>query len=67
VDIADGATAAAAFLQLASGRFTVTEEINQLRAALRVYCQRDTLAMVEVHRALMRLAEISNGWSTELR
>jgi hypothetical protein len=67
VDIADGATAAAAFLQLASGRLTLSEEINQLRAALRVYCQRDTLAMVEVHRALMRLAEISNGWSTELR
>lgn len=27
-----------------------------LRAALEAYCARDTLAMVEVHRALMRLA-----------
>ena len=60
-DIADGATAAAAFLQLASGQLTLPEEVDRLRAALRVYCQRDTLAMVEVHRALMRLAERPNG------
>ena len=55
-DIADGATAAAAFLQLASGRLPSLEGADRLRAALRVYCQRDTLAMVEVHRALTRLA-----------
>lgn len=59
-DIANGATAAAAFLQLASGHLTLPEEIDRLRAALRVYCQRDTLAMVEVHRVLMQLAERSN-------
>jgi hypothetical protein len=58
-DIADGAAASAAFLQLASGRLALPEEVKHLRAALRAYCQRDTLAMVEVHRALMRLA--SNG------
>ncbi len=59
-DIANGATAAAAFLQLASGHPTLPEEIDRLRAALRLYCQRDTLAMVEVHRVLMQLAERSN-------
>jgi hypothetical protein len=55
-DIADGMAAAAAFLQLASGNLTVTQDINQMRAALLAYCQRDTLAMVEVHRALTQLA-----------
>jgi len=60
-DIADGATASTAFLQVASGHVTTPEEIDRLRAALRVYCQRDTLAMVEVHRALMQLTEHPNG------
>jgi predicted RecB family nuclease len=60
-DVADGAAASAAFLQLASGRLTVPEDVDRLRSALLVYCRRDTLAMVEVHRALMRLAESSNG------
>ena len=54
--IADGAAAAGAFLQLASGVLAVPEEADQLRAALRAYCQRDTLAMIEVHRALAKLA-----------
>jgi hypothetical protein len=31
-------------------------EIDAVRAALLAYCRRDTLAMVEVHRALSRLA-----------
>ena len=44
--------ASAAFLQLASSRITHCEEVEQLRAALLAYCKRDTLAMVEVHRAL---------------
>ena len=54
--VADGGAASAAFLQLASGYLTVPEEVDQLRSALLAYCQRDTLAMVEVHRALTRLA-----------
>jgi hypothetical protein len=60
-DIADGVAAAAAFLQLASGSLTDPEKIKRLRVALCDYCQRDTLAMVEVHRALMRLAEYPNN------
>jgi predicted RecB family nuclease len=46
-DIADGAAASAAFLQLASGCVTDPEGADWLRAALLAYCQRDTLAMAE--------------------
>jgi hypothetical protein len=54
-DVSDGLAASAAFLQLASGALTDPAEIDRLRAALLAYCKRDTLAMVEVHRALRRL------------
>ncbi len=54
--IADGAAASAVFLQLASGTVSEREEIEGIRAALFAYCQRDTMAMVEVHRALAQLA-----------
>jgi hypothetical protein len=60
-DIADGMAAAAGFLQIASGGLVDLKEIDRVRAALHAYCQRDTLAMVEVHRALMWLAENPNG------
>ena len=52
-DVADGTAAAAAFLQMASGQ---ADDPARLRAALLAYCERDTMAMVEVHRALLRLA-----------
>jgi Domain of unknown function(DUF2779) len=54
--VADGGAASAAFLQLASGHLTVPKEVDHLRSQLLAYCQRDTLAMMEVHRALTRLA-----------
>ena len=54
--IADGVAASSAFLQLTSGVLPEQDEIGQLRAALLAYCHRDTMAMVEVHRALLRLA-----------
>ena len=54
--VSDGLAASAAFLQLASGNLPAREEVEQLRAALLAYCHRDTMAMVEVHRALIRLA-----------
>src|SRR5262249_42757290 len=66
-DIADGAAAAATFLQWASGNIVIPEEVDRVRAALRAYCQRDTLAMVEAHRALMRLAGFSDGCSMSAR
>ena len=59
--VADGAAASAAFLQLASGALTAPKEIADLRAQLLAYCKRDTLAMVEVHRALMRRAVRKQG------
>jgi hypothetical protein len=54
-DVADGMAASAAFTQLASGTISDTGPVLQLRTALLAYCKRDTLAMVEVHRALIRL------------
>jgi Domain of unknown function(DUF2779) len=54
--VADGLAASAAFVQLASGALSGSDEIEELRAALLAYCRRDTMAMVEVHRALVRLA-----------
>lgn len=53
--VADGGAASAVFLQLASGHITNAGEAYRLRAALLAYCRRDTLALVEVHRALARL------------
>ncbi len=55
--IADGMAASAAFVQLASGAVSDTSQVLQVRTALLAYCKRDTLAMVEVHRALIRLAD----------
>ena len=59
--VADGAAASAEFLQIASGALTVPEQIASLRAQLLVYCERDTLAMVEAHKALMRLTAKKQG------
>ena len=60
-DIGDGAAAAAAFAQMASGAISDPEEVARLRAALLAYCERDTLALVEVHRALRGLASAGAG------
>src|SRR5262249_9863532 len=54
--IADGGAACAAFLKLASGHVTNPLEVEQLRQALLAYCKRDTLALLEVHKALSGLA-----------
>jgi hypothetical protein len=56
--IADGSAAAAAFVQLASGVIDNPTEVSGLREALLAYCKRDTLAMVEVHKALINLSDI---------
>lgn len=55
-DIADGSAAAATFARIASGSVSDTAEVDRLREAFLAYCKRDTLAMVEVHRALLSLA-----------
>ena len=54
--ISDGSAASDAYLELASGHVNDQMEIDRLRAALLAYCRRDTLALVEVHHALRRLA-----------
>ena len=52
--VADGSAAAGTFLQLASGAVGHAEQAA-LRTGLLAYCERDTPAMGEVHRALLRL------------
>jgi predicted RecB family nuclease len=54
--IADGVAAAAAFERIVTGENVAASEEEQLRAALRAYCQRDTEAMVRVHDVLRGLA-----------
>lgn len=49
-DIADGGTAAAAFLQLASGKLILRDDIDRVRAAVLVYCQHYMLALVGASR-----------------
>ncbi len=51
-DVADGGSASSAILRLASGADLDTAEEARLRRALLAYCARDTLALVELHRAL---------------
>jgi hypothetical protein len=53
--IAEGSAAAAAFERIASGEARASDEAR-IREALDAYCERDTQAMVEVHRALRELA-----------
>jgi predicted RecB family nuclease len=54
--VADGAQAATAFQRMAFG--AVDDEVAlELRRALLAYCRLDTLAMVEAHRGLRRLAD----------
>ena len=53
--IADWSAAAGAFLQLASGALPPLAAAS-VRTELLAYCERDTMAMVEVHRALVRLS-----------
>jgi hypothetical protein len=55
-EIADGGTAAAVFVQLASGAITEPDAVARLRNSFLAYCHRDTIAMVEVHRVLIGLA-----------
>jgi hypothetical protein len=54
-DIADGRAASAAMARIAQGEIEPDEEAA-LRRALLSYCERDTLALVELHRALRDLA-----------
>ena len=59
--IADGQAASAAFQRIIAGAVGPLEDETELRAALLRYCERDTRAMVEVHRALLGLADSGGG------
>jgi len=52
--IGDGDTAIARFAWAAMGKMSATE-MEQMRKDLLVYCGQDTLAMVRVHEALMKM------------
>jgi hypothetical protein len=56
-EIADGNQAATIFAQLVAGYITDKNDLARLREAFLNYCHRDTLAMVEVHRALLKISE----------
>ena len=59
--VADGMAASGAFLRLASSAVAEAGEAQELRRQLLAYCERDTLAMVETHRALKTLAASNQG------
>jgi predicted RecB family nuclease len=64
--VSDGGAASAAFYRLASGRFLIGETAEALRAGLRSYCERDTLALVGAHCALREKAVATMDVSGEL-
>lgn len=52
LDIADGASASAAFAYLALGKYVEETEVESVRRNLLDYCKQDTLAMVKIHEKL---------------
>ena len=56
LQIANGDHASAAFYNMAIGRISPAEQ-ETTRADLLLYCERDTLAMVKLHDALVNVAE----------
>ncbi len=54
LEVSDGSAASAAFYGIATGRLDAASE-SETRENLLAYCARDTLAMVEVHRAIRAL------------
>jgi hypothetical protein len=55
-EVREGAAASAAFARIAFGQMEPEEEA-QLRRDLLAYCAHDTLALVELYRALREMAE----------
>jgi len=54
--VSDGLAAGEAFFRIMTGEFKNGETVATLSTELLEYCQYDTLAMVKVHRAVIRLA-----------
>lgn len=59
-EIADGTAASTAFWLMASGQADATASAH-LRHLLRVYCHRDTWALMQLHQALNALAAHSKS------
>ncbi len=57
--VADGMAASSAFETIAKGELTSVDEAR-VRAALLLYCQRDTLALLEIYRTLCRVGRSSS-------
>ena len=53
LEISNGDHASAAFYNMATGRIAPDEQ-EMTRAALLLYCERDTMAMVKLHDALIQ-------------
>jgi hypothetical protein len=66
--IAEGGAASAAFADLMSGVCGEAAEIERKKTALLEYCKLDTLALVEIHKALWKLIDdrrpVSKGKAT---
>ena len=54
--IADGETASTYFALMALGKYT-DEEVEKIKKNLLIYCKQDTLAMVEIHKKLLKISE----------
>lgn len=66
--IAEGGAASAAYADLMSGVYGEAVEIERTKTALLEYCKLDTLALVEIHKALWKLIDdrppVSKGKAT---
>jgi predicted RecB family nuclease len=66
LEIAEGSLASSTFERLVSGKLLPGETASGLRRALLAYCKRDTLALVEVHRALLKQATSGSAHTTKM-
>ncbi len=57
VGVSQGMAAAEAFFRIMTGEFKEGESAETLSKELLEYCRYDTLAMVKVHRALLKMAD----------
>ena len=55
--VSDGGAASSAFYRIVTGQMSPGESQAQVRADLLAYCARDTLALMEVHKALIQLSK----------
>ena len=59
-DVSQGASATEAYYRLVTGEFTEKETEESLRDALLKYCQYDTVAMMVLHKELLKVMKLSD-------